>query len=71
MTLPKNKGGVNPPVVVAKEVEQGVLPASGRVVVPNGVKVQVCPSPAYEPCPVDRPIPMRPGAMHYVGRNSI
>jgi hypothetical protein len=58
-------GGVDPSVRIAKATEQGKLPADAPVVIPPGVKVQRCPSPAYERAPADAPLPLRPGAMDY------
>lgn len=64
--------GCEPTVRMAESLEKRRIPnPNAKVVVPKGVTVTKCPAQAYEPCPADRPIPVRPGAMHYVGRNSI
>lgn len=68
--IPKDAGGQAPPVTL-KPQPQAAASKQARTIIPPGVKVQVCPSPAYAKAPADAPVWRRPGAPAvYTGRIS-
>lgn len=68
--IPADAGGLRPPVTLRPE-PQAAASKQAKTIIPLGVKVQVCHSPAYAKAPPDTKVVRRAGAPAvYTGRIS-